>query len=222
MIRILYSLLCSSVLICTFVTSAHSAPQRKQELPPPVVKELIHEWPVSPTWETAIYTFHREEFINPKIVEEMQGPFADSGPQIISINVHNANISNQFFSEVRVRTTKTMPYVYYQEQDKEFGYSLVGITTTGIHIVHTQGTQGGSGVFHTLLFFIYTDTDSIAFGLEVIPSITPTLTLIGSLPLGDRFAGTVTFADDLLTVLPPKGVAQPIPFYSGGLIVRFE
>jgi len=222
MFRTICLLLCSSFLLCTFFINAHSAPRGEQKLPPPVTKELIHEWPVSPTWETAIYTFHREEFINPKIVEEMQGPLADSGSQIISINVRNANISNQFFSEVRVRTTKNLPYVYYQEQDKEFGYSLVGITTSGIHIVHTQSTQGGSGVFHMLLFFIYTDTDSISFGLEVIPSVTPTLTLIGSLPLGDRFAGTITFADDLLTVLPPKGVAQPIPFYSGGLIVRFE
>lgn len=222
MFRTVYSLLCSSLILCMFFTNAHSAPQHGQKLPPPVTKVLIHEWPVSPTWETAIYTFHREEFINPKIVEEMQGPLADSGPQIISINVRNANISNQFFSEVRVRTTKTLPYVYFQEQDKEFGYSLVGITTTGIHIVHTQSTQGGSGVFHKLLFFIYTDTDSIAFGMEVIPSVMPTLTLIGSLPLGDRFAGTITFADDLLTVLPPKEGHQPLPFYSGGIIVRFE
>ncbi len=222
MFRILCSLLCSSLILCTFLTSAHGAPQHERELPPPVTKELVHEWTASPTWQTAIYTFHKEEFINPKIVEEMQGPLADSGSQIISVNVHNANISNQFFSEVRVRTTKTVPYVYYQEQDKEFGYSFVGVTTAGIHIVHTQSTHGGTGVYHTLLFFIYTDTNSISFELDVAPTVTPTLTLIGSLPLGDRFAGTITFVDNVLTVLPPKGFAQPLPLYRGGIILRFE
>lgn len=222
MFRILCSLLCSSFMLCTFLTSAYGTTEHGHELPPPVTKELTHEWAVSPTWKTTIYTFHKEEFINPKIVEEMQGPFADNGSQIISVNVHNANISNQFFSEVRVRTTNAMPYVYYQEQDKEFGYSFVGATTAGVHIVHTKSAQGGSGVYHTLLLFLFTDTDAISFGLDVATTASPTLTLIGSLPLGDRFAGTIAFADDVLTVLPPKGFAQPLPLYSGGLILRFK
>lgn len=220
MFRILYPLLCSSLVLCICLTSASGATQH--ELPPPVTKELTHEWTVSPAWKTTTYTFYKEEFINPKIVEEMQGPLADSGSQLISVNVHNANISNQFFSEVRVRSTKTMPYVYYQEEDREFGYSFVGATKNGVQIVHTQSTHGGSGVYHNLLFFIFTDTDSISFGLEVAPTTQPTLTLIGSLPLGDRFAGTIFFANDVLTVLPPKGFAQPLPLYSGGLILRFK
>ncbi|SIN97642.1 hypothetical protein [Halodesulfovibrio marinisediminis] len=216
------SLLCSVLTLCLFLSNANCAPQQGHELPPPVTKEIAHEWPISPDWQKSTYTFHKEEFINPKIVEAMQGPFADSGSQIVSINVHNANISNQFFSQVHVRTTNTMPYVYYKEQDNEFGYTFVGATSSGINVVHTLSTHNGSGIFHTLLFFIFTDSDSMTFGLEVAPKVQPTLTLIGSLPLGDRFAGTISLENDVLTVLPPKGFAQPLPLYSGGLILRFK
>ncbi|MEZ6854685.1 hypothetical protein [Halodesulfovibrio aestuarii] len=220
MVRILCSVLCSFLATTICLTGAYGAAQH--DLPPPVTKVLTHTWKVSPAWKTSTYTFHKEEFINPRIVEEMQGPLADSGSQLISVNVQNANISNQFFSEVRVRSTTPTPYVYYQEDNKEFGYSFVGATTTGIQIVHTQSTQGGSGVYHNLLFFIFTDTDAISFGLEVVPVTQPTLTLIGTLPLGDRFTGTISLADDTLTVLPPKESAQPLPLYSGGIILQFK
>ncbi|WP_290920443.1 hypothetical protein [Halodesulfovibrio sp.] len=221
MFRILCSLLCSFIMLCMITPFAHGAKEKENPLPPPVTKEISTSWTVDPDWQTSTYSFFKEEFINPKIVEEMQGPLSDSGSQILSINVHNANISNQFFSEVHVRTTEAMPYVYYKDGDSEFGYIYVGATTGGINIVHTLSFGSGSGVFHTLLFFVFTKTESMTFGLEVRPVEQPTLTLIGSLPLGDRFAGTINLENDVLKVLPSDKFRRPLPLYKGGLILRF-
>lgn len=221
MFRILYPLLCSYIMLCLCIPSAHGATERGNDLPPPVTKEISNFWTVDPDWQTSTYSFYKEEFINPKIVEEMQGPSSDSGSQILSINVHNANISNQFFSEVHVRTTEEMPYVYYKDGEKEFGYIYVGATTGGINIVHTLDFGSGSGVFHTLLFFVFTKTESMTFGMEVRPVKQPTLTLIGSLPLGDRFAGTINLENDVLKILPSEKFSRPLPLYKGGLILRF-
>lgn len=222
MFRTVCTMLCSLMTLFLITNSASSAPQTDPSLPPPITKEITHNWPVAPNWKTSTYMFHKEEFINPKIVEEMQGPLSDSGPQLLSVNVHNANISNQFFSQVHVRKTNAMPYVYYKERDKEFGYIFVGATSNGINVVHTLRSEAGSGIFHTLLFFIFTDTDSMSFGMDVTPEKQPTLTLIGALPLGNKFIGTISLKDDVLTVLPPEMFAQPLPLYTGGLILRFK
>ncbi|OBQ56812.1 hypothetical protein [Halodesulfovibrio spirochaetisodalis] len=219
MTRTIHSLAVMLLLAGTIVFYSYAA---EKTLPPPVEKVLSHEWAISPQWQNATYTFHKEEFINPRIVEEMQGPLSDNGSQIISVNVHNANISNQFFSEVRVRSSQAMPFVYYTKSESEFGYIFVGATTTGIQVVHTMSTAGGSGIFHTLLFFIYTDSEEISFKEEVTPVVLPTLTLIGSLPLGIKFAGTISLENDVLTVLPSKEFYQPLPQYSGGVILRFD
>ncbi|MCT4625405.1 hypothetical protein [Halodesulfovibrio sp.] len=220
MIRAVRTLAHAVILICIVAIGAFAAEQ--QELPPPVTMEVDNDWTVSPRWKTATYTFHKEEFINPKIIKEMMGPLSDSGNQIISVNVAKANVSNQFFSEVRVRTTNAEPYVYYKEGDAEFGYIFVGATTNGIQIIHTIDNGGGSGTFHSLMFFIYTDTETISFKKEVRSASQPTLTLIGSLPLGDRFAGTINFKENVLTVLPSPKFFQPIPEYKGGIILQFD
>lgn len=220
MIRVVRTLAYTIFLVCIVTINTFAAKQ--QELPPPVSMEVDNDWTVSSRWKTATYTFHKEEFINPKIIKEMLGPLSDSGSQIISVNVANANVSNQFFSETRVRTTSAYPYVYFKEGDAEFGYLFVGATTNGIQIIHTIDNDGGSGTFHSLLFFIYTDTETILFEKEVKPATQPTLTLIGSLPLGDRFAGTITFQENVLTVLPSPKFYQPIPEYNGGIILQFD
>jgi len=221
MFRIICILLYCSVMFCVSLPAAYGAEGKKHDLPPPVTKEIVNIWKVDPDWKNSTYSFFKEEFINPKIVEEMLGPLSDSGSQLLSVNVHNANISNQFFSEVHVRTTKDKPYVYYKDGNKEFGYMYVGATTGGIHVVHTVSYECGSGVFHTLLFFIFTKTETMAFGTEVRSVTQPTLTLIGSLPLGAPFAGTISLENDILKVMPTHYFSSPLPVYGSGLILRF-
>lgn len=200
-----------------------ASPQQPVKLPPPITKEIEHTWQVDPDWEQATYSFKNEEFINPKIVESMQGPLADNGPNLVSIAIKNANLSNQFFSEMHVRPNKDgYPYVYFSEGTTEFGYRFIGATSTGIQIVHTIAHYSGSGAFHTLVFFIYTTSNKIAFDTAITTPPVQKLTLIGSLPLGDSFSGTIDFNDDTLKVLPPKNTAQPLPLYQGGIILQFN
>lgn len=193
------------------------------KLPPPTSIEIDHTWQIDPAWENATYSFSTEEFINPKIVEAMQGPLADTGSNIASINIKKANLSNQFFSEMHVRSTPNeYPYVYFAEGGTEYGYRFIGATSTGIQIVHTIAHYGGSGAFHTVLFFIYTITNKIVFDTNITVQPEQGITLIGSIPLGDRFSGTIEFSDDVLKLLPQKGDGQPIPLYKGGIILSFD
>ena len=198
-------------------------PQQALKLPPPTSIEIEQTWQVDPAWENATYSFSTEEFINPKIVEAMQGPLADTGSNIVSINIKKANLSNQFFSEMHVRSNPDgYPYVYFAEGGTEYGYRFIGATSTGIQIVHTVAHYGGSGAFHTVLFFIYTITNKIVFDANITVQPEQEITLIGSLPLEDRFSGTIEFTDDVLKVLPQKGDGQPIPLYKGGIILSFD
>jgi len=98
-------------------------------------------------WDKLIFSFYREEFIHPKVIEDLQGLISDNGEQIVSINLIDSQGSNRYFNEFKTKETGSQcPFVYYEIENSSFGYQYIASTESGIHILSTS-EWGGEAVF---------------------------------------------------------------------------
>ena len=110
--------------------------------------------------DPASLSFDKPPYINPRIIEALTTWVSDHGDQIIAINLADSQKSNRFFGDTLTKKgTGKNPYVHFQgksdesaEVDSEFGYTYVGQTASGAHVLHTKVGDGGSAVFEELLF----------------------------------------------------------------------
>jgi hypothetical protein len=151
------------------------------------------------------FSFWRAPFIHPKIIQDLTTWLSDNGDQVVAINLLESQHSNRYYGEVQLRQIPGgPPYVYVTEtvegsdRREEFGYRYVGKTKSGIHVLHTSGSGGGSAVFETLMLVTFEcdkgialdednvcrDTLSIRSGGERI-----LVKKLGEIALGDRWDG---------------------------------
>jgi hypothetical protein len=155
------------------------------------------------------YSFSREEFVHPRIVEELLGPISDRLESVVSVDMISANTSNRFYGDVQIIPDSGAPWVehrykrnYPSERHPYFRYKHLGTSLSGIHVLRTIWGGGGTGHFNNLCFLAF-HADS---GLRVDSGGTLAarerllLKTLGSIPIGDRYIGTIDFEDDLLSV----------------------
>lgn len=123
---------------------------------------------------------------------------SDSGDQIVAVNLYDSQHSNRFCceSDIRIRQkidTSENQSIYISEDNQEFGYQYMGKTGSGIHILHTYSSGGGSGIFKNIMLIIIESDYGIVFDSEksIIRTTRPRLLLkkLGEVVLGDRWAG---------------------------------
>ena len=177
----------------------------------------------------ATYSFKEMPFVHPRIVDDLIGNRSDVGDQVVAINLLNSQDSNRYFGEIFVTPQSdplvpSWPWVYSldREPNKDgklgdfsgqefYAYRYLGSTRSGLDVLHAQHSGGGSGVFNRVLF-VRTEAD---YGVEypLLRDIDSKrgaagpefrdreiIRIVGKIPLGDRWRGTIEVAGDDVVV----------------------
>ncbi len=159
-------------------------------------------------WEQLRYSFVREEFVHPLIVRELLGWLSDPAATIVSVDLATANRSNRFWGDFSIRRGDRGVQVEWRNDQREvFGYTHIATSPSGVHILECHDCTGGSGVFGSVCLLaleqdrsLYEESARSLFARERV-----LLKTLGSITLGDRYAGEITYRDGLLVIGPDEG-----------------
>lgn len=153
------------------------------------------------------YFFDKEPYIHPKIIEDLSTWISDGGEQVVAINLPGSMGTNRYSGVVKTKSGKNASLVYYEQTDeceKEacpfgpalFGYRLAGKTSSGVYVLVTQSSGGGSGIFKSLLFVTLQDDTGLSLdegNMELhFTRQRRIIRRLAEMPLGDRYAGEIT------------------------------
>lgn len=157
--------------------------------------------------ESAKYSFVDSEFINPRILDDLCGWLSDTGDQIVSINITDSNKSNRYFGDIDVeKSDSRFPIVTCSTEEGRISYKYIGRSFSGLHIVQTWSNGGGSGVFCNVLLVTLSLDSALEYdGAKYEKKSRYVIKLIGSLPLGDRYEGEISYKSGILTIPACRG-----------------
>ncbi len=150
--------------------------------------------------------------IHPSIIEALQGWMSDTGEQVVAVNIIDAQDSN-WVCCADIQLIESSGFFYVHNDDGgSFYYKRIGVTDSGLHLLHTVQNTGGSGQFNgVLLVSISLDTSLNSSARdeveEVLESTSDRLLVrnIGYIVLGDRWDGQLKVEGDALVVGPDQG-----------------
>ncbi len=145
----------------------------------------------------AVVYLDKEPYVNPKMIEDMTAWLSDLGDQVIALDLLGSQNSNRYVCHIRTRDTgDQLPFVYYEEGQRSFGYQYIGKTSGGIDVIHTIASDSGSGVFHELMFVVFENDKYLSFNdnrsIADYSANRQILKKIGAVPLGEGFQGSLT------------------------------
>ncbi len=154
--------------------------------------------------------FRTPPYVHPKIIQDLTTWLSDLGDQVVAINLIESQKSNRYHGDVLVREIPgEAPFVYVQEQDGRFDYQYVGTTDSGVHVLLTLYSGGGSGIFTDLLFVTLERDQGLDCDLDrqIIQSGRERLLIrkLGAMGLGDRWSGDLRVDGNRLFVGKDKG-----------------
>ncbi|MBB1279910.1 hypothetical protein [Pseudoalteromonas sp. SR41-1] len=198
--------------VCLIIGSAGTAYVSKKSEPP---KQIVYNVGnasenIGQYWKHLNFSFLREEFVNPRIVEELLGWISDSSETTSSIDLVSANKSNRFNVEIEHRNVNGKNLIGYTRNKGEgsFFYEYIGTTPSGVHIVLCIDHGGGTGVFMSvMLLSLKADNTLEGSSQGVTTRERVHLHSVGTIVLGDRYSGDITYENEILTVgedLSPK------------------
>jgi len=159
--------------------------------------------------EYARYSFTRDEFVHPLVVRELLGWLSDPAATIVAIDLTLANRSNRFFGEFSVNAREGRAWVKWVGTHAEsFTYAHIATSPSGVQIVECYDCGGGSGVFGSVgLFSLECDRclEEDGRATKMYTRTRVLLKSLGSITLGDRYAGKITYQDGLLIIGPDEG-----------------
>jgi HNH endonuclease len=180
--------------------------------------------PQAVPWDALKYSFERDEFVHPLIVQELIGWISDPASTIVAVDVGHANRSNRFYGKYSVKAQPTgSPIVIWDGADQDleymrkkgqwFSYRLVAVSSSGVHIVDCRECGGGVGVYGTVALLAFERDnclrsradDSLSVGNRIV------LKMLGALHFGDRYAGEIAYRDGKLIIGPDKGPFRSRP-----------
>jgi len=143
--------------------------------------------------------------IPPEIFRDFgDGDLADSADIWVTVNVAGAIGSNQYFDEITEeggwvvqKKTATKPEDYQRT-----AYTFIGSTANGLLVALATFNGGGSGFFTTL--HILDVAAARAFDLDGGLSWRINLTSLRRVPLGDRWDGEITIAENSIRVVTTR------------------
>jgi hypothetical protein len=150
-------------------------------------------------WRHLRFSFYEENFVHPLIVKDLLGWISDTGEQVISINLLDANKSNRYHGDFEA-SDATPPVVTWNGEHESFSYRYVGTSRSGVHILHVADWGGGSGIFHSLMLVTLEEDEGIEYRDGHLANKHRVLiTHLGL--LGDKFAGRVHYDGRKLRVM---------------------
>ena len=148
------------------------------------------------------YSFTSQEYINPRIIEDLVGWISDNGNQIAAINIIDSNESNRYYAEISIDDgTGKFPTVRASNGKEVFTYQYIGQSFTGTHLLLTTNSGGGSGVFcNIVLVTISLDKLMDFSGENMEKNERVLIKLAGIIPLGDRYDGKIEYSFGVLRI----------------------
>lgn len=165
-----------------------------------VIKDLSH----------AKYSFTSSELVNPLIIADLKGWLSDTGEQVIAVDVSGANESNRYFAdELQVSDSESTPVVTAKHGNSSFSYQYLGRSWSGIHLLNTWESGGGSGVFCNIMLVTLSAEPAIQIAQSGIERKARLIVkMVASIPLGDRYDGRISYRLGLLTIGRCEGRAS--------------
>lgn len=152
------------------------------------------------------YSFVRDEFVHPVIVRELLGWLSDPAPTVVAVDLSAANRSNRFFGDFRVSGNARKWVEWTGSNGESFRYAHIGTSPSGVQMLECYDSGGGTGVFGSVGLFALECDRSLE---EDIKGATTRerviLKTLGSLSLGDRYFGEISYRDGLLAIGPDEG-----------------
>jgi hypothetical protein len=157
--------------------------------------------------EQSRYSFVREEYIHPRIVQELNGWISDRNQTVAAVDLVAGNRSNRFYGEFWVREVDQRLWVGCKDEQQEFSYSQVAKSPSGVHMIECSDRAGGTGIFKSILLLAFDCDRSLDEGPSgsLFTRERILLKTLGSVGLGDRYAGTIEYKEGLLSIGPDEG-----------------
>ena len=154
------------------------------------------------------YSFVRQEFVHPLIIRELLGWLSDRRETIVSIDISSANQSNRFHGEFNVNDRNRRSWVEWVDSGRQFFmYSHVATSPSGVEMVECYDCSGGSGVFGSVGLFSFERDRALGEDEErkLDTRERYILKILGSIALGDRYGGEISYVDGFLMIGPDNG-----------------
>ena len=154
----------------------------------------------------------RAPYVSPRIIQDLSAWESDQGDQMLAVDLAGSQDSNRYSGKVDVtRAQGSRDFVSVTTDPAEkgddstvFGYQFIGQTKSGVYVLFTQSSDGGSGVFRNLMLVHFEGTRSprvdeksgeVRWGQERV-----VLEKLGEIPLGDRWDGELKMEGDTLFI----------------------
>ena len=166
------------------------------------------------------YSFVRREFIHPLIVQDLLGSnYLSEGPSVVAIDLATANDSDRYFGEFTADEDEDGRFaVHWHDEDENprggesFSYSHIATSPSGIEMVQCWDRGGGSSTFCYIgLFYFEVDraidehSQPVKNARNVLTLERPVIRSLGSICLGDRYKGEITYHNGVLAIGPDVG-----------------
>jgi len=151
--------------------------------------------------------------VPPEIFRDLgDGDLGDSGPILVTVDAQAA-IGSELYGDAVKRNgdwvVQTRPAAGTLNGAEETAYEFRGRTRNGLLVALASYSGGGSGVFYTL--HILDAAIERAFDADGKVYQRVNLTVLRSVPLGDRWEGEVTISGDVVRIATTKTPAVSVP-----------
>ena len=169
-------------------------------------------------------SFARPPFVPPGIVEELAPALGDSvadAERAVSVSLGAALADPRYAAAPAVRRPgEGCPFVSWEQSYEDgsvesFGYRYIGMAESGVHVLFTSSSGGGSGAFRDLLFVSVefesgADPEPDEAGMAAADGRGIALRRRRVVTLGDRWDGELRIRGNELFIGPDEGwFAQP-------------
>jgi len=189
-------------------------------------------------------SFCQPPFVHPLVIKDLLAWESDSGDQVVAINLLDANDSNRYYGEIE--TTKPgklaprHPRVFTRVERVEgaekitetIGYEYVGLTRSGVHVLSTWQSGGGTMVSSNLLFVTIEEdlgindlTTTAKSGPLRLGRRRLLIRKLGEVALGDRWEGELRVDGNKILVGRDQGHfsgEHSPPYNSKDLVLQLE
>lgn len=154
------------------------------------------------------YSFIDSEYINPAIIEDLNGWISDVGDQVVSINISDSNRSNRYSGEIVARQVNgEYPVIEYKYEETSINYQYIGCSFSGVHILRLTTNYGGSGFFGSLILVTVSSDMSVEFEKSrPVKKERLLIKKVGSIPLGDRYNGKIQYKYGIINIPASEGI----------------
>jgi hypothetical protein len=147
-------------------------------------------------WMHLRFSFTRNEYVNPRIVHELLGLISDSAETVTQIDLVASNQSNRFYAKPIIRDVQGREWVYveYGSDEGYFAYSYVATSPSGVHLLESLENTGGRSTFYSIILLTLNSDkslDPLGDGVQMRERVM--LKTLGSIILGDRYHGEITY-----------------------------